>query len=399
MDAKDYIYDDTFWEWIEKHYGEDVDRLRFSSHGNEMLMDACLQIECRKRTARKLSKTLANKRFYFPNSLSAEQSSSDAMAEFHSTLIGRGARILDMTSGLGIDAMHLSKKAESVDACEMNGELSAALKFNCLQSGINNVRCINDDCIRYIESCLPDSYDSVFIDPARRDSSGSGIFALSQCKPDIVSALPTVFRIAPELIIKASPMIDITATIKELPGISRIIAAGNAKECKEIIAVCHRGHTAPPVISVSTEGYGCFDFTQIEEKSSECRILSSSPRGYLYEPFPAVMKAAPFNVLSKRYDIGKIAANTHLFVSPNHLEKFPGHCFLIKDVIPFDKNGIRKVKSEYDRLNITTRNFILPPDQLVKKLKIKEGGNLQLFAVTDHAKNKLMIITEPVKNN
>lgn len=398
MDVKDYIHNDSFWEWIKSHAGDDVYRLRYSSHGNEMLTDACLQIECRKRTAKKLNRTLADNRFYFPDSLSAEQCSSDALAEFHSSLVCDGTKILDMTAGLGIDVMHLSKKATLVDACEMNRHLSAALEFNCAQAGIKNVRCINTDSLEFIGQCAPDSYDVVFIDPARRASSGSRIYALAQCKPDIVSGLPAVMRIAPTLIIKASPMIDITSTIRELSGVSRIIAAGSTKECKEIIAICERGFTGAPVISVFTDGYGCFDFMQEDEKNSEIRISNPCPQNYLYEPFPAVMKAAPFNLLSRRYNVGKIAVNTHLYISQANIADFPGRSFLIKDVIPFDKNGIKKVKDEYRQLNIATRNFILPPDLLVKKLKIKEGGSLKLFAVTDSSRNKLMIIAEPTGN-
>lgn len=193
-------------------------------------------------------------------------------------------------------------------------------------------------------------------------------------------------------------MIDITSTIRELSGVSRIIAAGSTKDCKEIIAICERGFTGAPVISVFTDGYGCFDFMQEDEKNSEIRISNPCPQNYLYEPFPAVMKAAPFNLLSRRYNVGKIAVNTHLYISQGNIANFPGRSFLIKDVIPFDKNGIKKVKDEYRQLNIATRNFILPPDLLVKKLKIKEGGSLKLFAVTDSSRNKLMIIAEPTGN-
>ena len=393
MKTKPYLYEDSFWRWIEEHINDDVFRLRLSVHGNAMLEDACTQIECRRKTAKKLPQTLSAARFYFPNTLSAEQATSDTLAEFHTSLVDVGSRVLDMTAGLGIDAMHLANRALKVDACDINPQLASALGFNCRQRGISNVKARNCDSVAFIGECGADAYDVVFIDPARRASSGGRLYALSDCVPNVVASLPEIMRIAPHLIIKASPMLDFSRVKEELPGAIRLIAAGTESECKEVIAVCGRTATVDAVLSVFTAGHGLFSFTRREESEATPDYESPATGAILYEPYPAVMKAAPFRLLCERFGVKKISVSTHLYLSPVTVQGFPGKCYRINDVYPFDKKGIKALVSAYPVLNIAVRNFPLSADSLQTKLKIKTGGDLKMFAVTDNGGRRLMVVT------
>lgn len=394
METKQYLYDDAFWHWIEEHIYDDVFRLRLSVHGDTMLEDACTQIECRRKTAKKLPQTLSAARFYFPNTLSAEQATSDRLADFHATLVDDGSRVLDMTAGLGIDAMHLSDRATDIDACDINPELTAALEFNTLQAGITNIRACNYDSVKYIRGCEADKYDVVFIDPARRAMSGSRLYALSDCVPDVVASLPEIMRISPRLIVKASPMLDISRVHDELPGAFRLIAAGTATECKEVIAVCGRTAAVNPVITAFTTDHGQFCFTRVEESEATPDYKSPATGALLYEPYPAVMKAAPFRLLCERFEVKKVSVSTHLYISPAVIDEFPGKCYRIIDVFAFDKRGIKAIASAYPMLNIAVRNFPLSAEKLQAKLKIKTGGDLKMFGVTDYEGHRLMVVTQ-----
>lgn len=393
METKQYLEEDFFWQWIDEHINDDVFRLRLAVHGNAALEDACTQIECRRKTAKKLPQTLAAARFYFPNTLSAEQSTSDALAEFHASLVEPDSHVLDITAGLGIDAMHLSHRAASVDACDINPSLTAALDFNCRQARIENVKGLNCDSVEFIKACNADCYDVVFIDPARRASSGGRLYALADCVPDVVSALPDIMRVSPRLIVKASPMLDLSRVNEELTGVSHLIAAGTTAECKEVIAVCERTETSIPLISAFTAGYGQFSFTRTEESLAIPVYDTPKVGSLLLEPYPAVMKAAPFRLLSERFGIYKISVSTHLYLSPKVIADFPGKCYRIIDVFVFDKKGVKAIASAYPSLNIAVRNFPLSAEKLQAKLKIKTGGDLKMFAVTDNYNRKLMVVT------
>lgn len=298
-----------------------------------------------------------------------------------------------MTAGLGIDVMHMSYSAGSVDACDINPELISALGHNCAEAGIQNVRGLNVDSVEFIRGCAADSYDSIFIDPARRSSGGNRIYNLSDCAPDVTALLPEIMRVAPRLIIKASPMFDISRLTDELKCASRIIATGTTNECKEIMAVCGREIIEEPEISAFTVNYGLFSFTRSQERDATACYRKLKNGDYLLEPLPAIMKAAPFKLLCSRYNVYKVSANTHLYMSSERMDVFPGRNYRIIDIFDFDKKGIRSLTQTYSTLNIACRNFPLSPEKLAAKLKVKIGGDFKMFALTDMDGAKKMVVT------
>ena len=125
-------------------------------------------------------------------------------------------------------------------------------------------------------------------------------------------------------------------------------------------------------------------------------VSYSTPKdgAYLYEPYPAVMKAGGMKLLSATYDIGKLHPNTHLFTSEKKLASFPGEVFEIVKVLPFSKQTIKLISKEYPAINVATRNFPLSAPQLAAKLKIKEGGDRMIFGTTGHDGSRLLIVTK-----
>ena len=333
--------------------------------------------------------------FLFPTALSAEQCTSDILADFHASLIAPGCTMLDLTCGLGIDVYHAARRASEVTAVDMNPEITGAVRHNAAALGHDNITAVTADCREFIKS-TDKHYDIVFIDPARRGTNGERRYRLTDCSPDVTSMLDDIAAVADRLILKASPMLDITQVLRELPHTTDIYVTGTSTECKEIVAdvIFDNKHTSEPVIHVMTPMYD-FSFTQSEEASATPDYDLPVAGEYLYEPGAAVMKAAPFKLLSQRYGLKKLHPNTHLYHSAARIADFPGETWHIDRVADFSSHEIKTISRQYDRLNIATRNFDMPADTLRKKLKVKDGGAQRLIAATLADNSKAMLLLSP----
>jgi tRNA/tmRNA/rRNA uracil-C5-methylase (TrmA/RlmC/RlmD family) len=226
------------YKWIEEHQDEDASKLRLRYHKQmtDELDFAILQIECRRKASKKLPETLQNKHFIFPTTLSAEQCTSDLLSSFHATLIEDGVSMVDLTCGLGIDVYHFAQGAKSITAVERNLDIAQAVMYNAGILGFSNINVQNTDCCEFIRN-TEHHFDVAFIDPARRGNSGKRLFALSDCEPNVTAILDDIKEKCDKLIIKASPMLDISQVIRDLPGVTEIYAIGTPQECKEIVAI------------------------------------------------------------------------------------------------------------------------------------------------------------------
>ncbi|MBQ7042257.1 MAG: hypothetical protein IJN66_06075 [Muribaculaceae bacterium] len=389
------------YKWIEEHQDEDVSKLRLRYHKQmtEELDFAILQIECRRKASKKLSETLQNKQFVFPTTLSAEQCTSDLLSAFHATLIDDGIYMIDLTCGLGIDVYHFAQKAKSITAVERNPEIAQAVKYNAGILGFRNINVQNTDCCEFIKN-VESHFDVAFIDPARRGNSGKRLYALSDCEPDVIAILDDIKKKCDKLIIKVSPMLDISQIIRELPEITEIYAIGTTQECKEIVAVVDFKVKVEKVnvnsVTLSKEETIKFSFELNEEQNSSPIYVLPQEQGYLYEPYPAVMKVAPYKLLSSKYNVAKLHSNTHLYTSQDQISDFPGEIFKIEEIIPFSSKEIKKFSTQYSKINVATRNFIMSADDLRQKLKVKDGGEKRVFGCTISDGSRQLIIVSKV---
>lgn len=380
--------------WIALHEKEDTARLLLRHHGEPGVTQAVTQIECRKKAASKLPRLLENPAFMFPHTLSAEQCTSEALAEFHASLAGEGKEILDMTAGLGVDAMTMARN-NRITAIDITAEAAAALRHNAEILGLDKLTAICADSVTWLKE-NDKRFDVIFIDPARRSSSGGRVKALADCEPDVTRHLQNMLAKAPMIIIKASPMLDISGTIEELNRsaaseghVSALYAVGTPRECKEIVGIIRRGAPA---------GKGCIaaitilkDGTIVETKATDryTRPVGGAPEPgmWLYEPYPSVMK------LGNRIPIDnvqKLDPNTNLYISETLQNDFPGLAMKIERVEKFNDKNIREIGKTITEANIATRNFIISAPELAKRLKIKEGGEKKIYGA--RAAGKLVMI-------
>lgn len=399
-----------FYHWINEHLADDPAKLRLKFAGKTVegvdVAAAIVQIECRRRFGAKLAQTLTSfPDFYFPSTLAGEQSTSDLLATYHTSLVPEGLEVADMTAGLGIDVLHFAARASQVVAVERNAELTDALRFNAGGLHVDNLEIVNDDCRQFIERCVADGrrFGAVFIDPARRAADGSRVFALADCEPDVVQLLPSLKKICRLLVIKASPMLDITHTIGELsPAPLSVMAVGTATECKELLVLIDfeaEGDytTMIEAVTLTADGADTFAFTAESERSAEMPDAGKqlSEGDFIYEPSPCLMKTGAFKLLADRYHLNIFQPNTRIFHSSDRIEGFPGTIWRVVRIFPYASRIIKRFAREYPAVNVAVRNFGMSADALRGRLGVRDAGPLRLYGITDARNEKILVLTEP----
>lgn len=387
-------------QWIRQHQKDDTARLLLRYHGLDGIKQAVTQIECRQRCAGKIPTFLLNEAFMFPHALSAEQCTSERLAAYHASLMKKGSVVLDMTAGLGIDAMSIASAGCSVTAIERNTAAAAALLHNAKVMGLDNIQVVNDDSIDWLVKRPDSQFDCIFIDPARRDIHGGRVRALEDCEPDICKLLPTLLAVSDMVMIKASPMLDLDRTVTELNSavrtgsVKEILAVGTETECKEVLATVTResNFTEKGAVTILKDG------TTVVTKASSGvpRLLEGDPQPgmWLYEPYPSVMKLMN-RFVPTNDSFQKLDRDTNLYMSEKLSGEFPGIAMKIELVEDFNDRNMRKIGKECVTANVATRNFIISAPELVKRLRIKEGGKKRIYGTSINGRLKLIQTAPP----
>lgn len=398
--------DDKFYNWIDAHIGDNILSLRLSTHSkHDIDYDAAItQIECRRRFGSKLNRTLASApRFYFPSVLAGEQATSDLLAAWHASQIPEGLTVVDLTAGLGIDAFNLAQRAGKVTAVELDSARAEAISHNSALLGTDNIELVNTDCIEFINSCISRGrrFDIAFIDPARRAADGSRAYALSDCEPDVVALLPALERICRLLLVKASPMLDITHTINALPVKPIYIAAiGTPTECKELFfLIDFESQVSEPNIEAVTLTPSCaITFAFLRSKEDAAVMPQPTPRvksgDYIYEPYPAMMKVDSFKIIADTFSLNIFHPNTKLYYSSTAVDGFPGKRYKVVEVMPYASKIIKRFRSRYPAAEVAVRNFGIGADTLRTRLGVREAGPLRLYGLSDASEAKLLVLTQ-----
>ena len=320
------------------------------------------QVEGRERTADKLPTFAAIEDWWYPVRLSCEQCSSELTARYKTSLVS-GDQMVDLTAGYGVDTFFLSEQFEHTDYVEQNAELCRIAEHNFAGKPIT---IHNTTAEAFLASS--GQYDLIFADPARRDNHGGKVFKLADCTPNIVELLPSLLQHGKRLMLKLSPMLDISQAVKELSAVNwdiHVIAIKN--EVKEVLLLSE-GTGKITAIDLA-EPEKAFVFTKEEEQQADWRLEIGDWK-FLYEPSASILKAGAYKLVAQRYGLQKVDINTHLYASDQLVENFPGRVWQI------DESRESRAKSQ---ANVLCRNYPLTPEQLKKKLKIKDGGDVYVI--------------------
>lgn len=345
------------------------------------------QLEAKKKCKDKLPTWFSTPNIFYPNKLNIEQTSSEQTAGYKSSLV-EGKNLLDFTGGFGVDTYFFSKKIEAVFHCEINKQLSEIAQYNFKVLGRNNINCIPEDGIHYIQN-HPKKYDWIYIDPSRRNENIGKVFLLKDCLPNIPEHLSLLFDHTKKILIKVSPILDLVQGLEELSFVKEIHVVAVNNEVKELLYVLEKDYTKSvtvKTINLTRDDEMHFDFEHEHEKS--CIAEFSNPLTFLYEPNAAILKSGGFKTVGYHYQVKKLHAHSHLYTSENLVE-FPGRRFVIKEVLPYSKKTMKRMAQT--KANITTRNFPLSVAELRKKHKIKDGGDRYLFFTMNYDDSLLVL--------
>ncbi len=347
------------------------------------------QIISKKKCQQKLPTWFNTPQIYYPNKLNIEQTSSEITAKYKANLIN-GETLIDITGGFGVDCFAFSENFKEVTHCEINKELSKIVKHNYDKLKINDIETKAINGLEYLENNKK-KYDWIYADPSRRNDLKGKVFLLKDCLPNIPENLDLFFKYTNCILLKLSPILDITATINELKFIKEIHVIAINNEVKELLFLLEKNFISTIKINATNIKKGTIDFLN-SFANSNVKATYSLPQTYLYEPNSAILKAGLFNEVSHQLKIDKIHINSHLYTS-KVLVNFPGRSFKILDIIKYDKKKIKKLIPS-KKANITIRNFPETVVQIRKKTGLKEGGDSYLFFTTDLNNKHIVIFCE-----
>ncbi len=329
---------------------------------------------------------------YYPPKLNLEQCSHEAAARTKAARV-HGKILVDLTGGLGVDAYYLSKNVASLHYCEADPELAAIAAHNFRTLGADNIEVHTGDGLEILRTLLAEGLrpDWIYADPSRRHQRKGKVIRLEDYSPNIPANLEFLLDAAPNLLLKTSPMLDISAGCKALGPVKEVSMEDVNKEVKELLWWIQRGYegeTRRRVTANHKESTWVFEFTPSEEAAAECRF--SGPLKFLYEPTPALMKAGGYCLLGKRFMVPKLHAQTHLYTSGQAVD-FPGRRFIIRQVLPYKPGKLGIVKA-----NVSVRNFPESVATIRKRNKIQSGGDRYLFFVRTADESLQVLDCEPV---
>ena len=350
------------------------------------------QIEAKKRSEKKLPTWFYTPNVYYPNKLNIEQTSSEVAAEYKANLIS-GNSMIDLTGGFGVDCLYFSKRFKTVEHCEINKSLSKIATHNYKQLKIKNITTIPTDGIPYLLGS-DRVYDWIYIDPSRRHDSKGKVFFLKDCLPNVPEHLDLLFKHSKNILIKTSPLLDLSIGTDELKHIKTIHVIAINNEVKELLWELdnqYEGEIIIETVNIKKEKKDFFRTSINKEAIAESKY--HYPCFYLYEPNSAILKGGAFNSISEQLSIFKLHKHSHLYTH-NTLIDFPGRRFKVEQIIPYTKKEMRK--AAISKANITTRNFPETVQQIRKKHKIKDGGDTYLFFTTFKDGSKNIIVAKAV---
>ena len=385
-----------FKDFILAHDGEDVASLalrRKSLSGDVPDWDLALStLQARSKLRHKVPEWYSIPSLHYPKALSAEQCSSTETARYKASLVS--GKVADLTGGLGVDAWAFSKVAKEVMYNEMDEGLCRAAEHNFRELGVGNVvienHLVEPGKVKEILGGFEP--DVVFLDPARRGEGGRKVFRLEDCSPNVLELLPELYDACPNLMLKLSPMADITLVCKQLPGVREVHVVATGGECKELLLLLEKGYTG----DYSTFIYDSGALLKIPDQvRNDMHTTSIQEVAWLFEPGKALMKAGAFD-LPCEYGLSKLGRHTHLYVSqePVAEEIAPfGKCFEIVEALPLSGKTIKEAGKRYPKADVSARNIPITSEELAKRLGVKPGdGTLHIFGTQSDSEGKLLII-------
>jgi 16S rRNA G966 N2-methylase RsmD len=373
-------------KYIREHRFDDVRKLALQESpftGSIINIPwALTQIEGRQIAENKIPSWFQSDKIIYPSHLALEQCSSEQTACYKAGLLS-GTSFVDLTGGFGVDFAYISKKFKETYYVEKQKELCEIAAFNFTVLGLASARIIHADATGYLKKMPP--VDAIFIDPGRRSNSGKKTFRIEEAEPDLSIIQDLFIEKAGAVLIKLSPMLDISQALKLIKNVAEVHVVSLENECKELLFILKKDFTSEPLITCvnisNKRNQPEISFLQSQEKERKI-CYTAEIEQYVYEPNASLLKAGFYKGLTGLYPLRKFHPDSHLYTSEKMIPDFPGRIFRTEAYASFNKKELKSFLHETDKASVAVRNFPLSVAGLRKKLKLKEGGDIYIFATT-----------------
>lgn len=391
----------TTSEFIHQYRNDDVRQLAFlaSKYPEVDAVFALDQIRGWQIAQTKLPRWAAVDGLQYPPHISMEQCSSEPTADYKAAVARRlaseslrtneKALFVDITGGFGVDFSYIASALDiKAVYVERNEVLCNLARHNFPLLGLDKAEVVCGDGEEYAKKL--EKASMVYIDPARRDEHGARTYGIEDCTPNILELLPMLMQKTDYVVVKLSPMLDWHSAVAAVDGcldgsscVTEVHIVSLANECKELLMVVAHGKQKLNVVCVNGNQQFAYcpddDVAPVSYSDSEADAIVGC---YLFEPNASIMKAGCFQALAAKYGVSGVGRNSHLFVSKTDVAEFPGRRFVVEAMSTMNKKELKRTLANITKANITTRNFPLSVAELRKRLKLKDGGDVYLFATT-----------------
>jgi 16S rRNA G966 N2-methylase RsmD len=385
--------------YIEEHVDADIKTLSLKGFPFSDIPHSILasQISGKKTAKIKFPSWFSQRNIIYPKKLNLEQTSSEATAVFKASLFS-GKKMVDLTGGWGVDTYGFSQRFQKVFYCEQNRDLRdmASHNFQTLQA--DNIQVTDLDAWSWLLQ-TQETVDLIYLDPSRRSGSGKKVYRLQDCEPDVKAWKDVLLSKSENVLVKTSPLLDISQTIADLGNVKNVWVVSVNREVKELLFHLQKHFLEEPTLhACDTEDSHTDAFSLLISEESAVNVSYALPQTYLYEPFPGIMKSGSFKVFANRYGLQKLHPNSHLYTSQNLVKGLPARSFQIEDVHPFQKKYVKNTWTQ-QACHITVRNFKMTVAEIRKQFKIKDGGDVYLFFTTDKNQKAIILNCSKIEPN
>ncbi|WP_241684886.1 class I SAM-dependent methyltransferase [Cyclobacterium xiamenense] len=375
-------YTAELMQFVHDHLNEDPAQLLLKQKeipGLD-LKAAAAQIALRQKARQKLPSWFVHPHLIFPPALSVEQCSSERTARYKASLV-QGTTLLDLTGGFGVDTVYLGENSKRVTYVERQEELVALARRN-LPHFLNSQHCtfVKQDALEFLRE-TPETYDLLYVDPARRGMGNQKLHRLRDLEPDLVRNWDLLQQKARVIMVKASPMLDISEACRELSGITQVHVLGVKNEVRELLLLADGSGKPLRIVAVEMREGETFSFSFSPEEEALACPTFAYPGKYLIIPYAALLKAGAFKSFSVAQGLAKLHPHTHVYTTDQLPEAVPGRVFEVMEQIRLDKKVLKKRYPE-GKVHVISKNHPLKAEAFKKKFRLRDGGTEFLIAAT-----------------
>lgn len=350
------------------------------------------QIASRRKAKTKLPTWYKTSGIIFPPGINVEQTSSEITAGFKYEVLkdimdSAIESAVDLTGGFGTDSYFLSQLFSKVDYVDLDETLVEIARHNHRTLTAVNILHHQSTAENFLEE-MDYSPDLIFIDPSRRTKNRK-VISFAASEPKVIELQSRIFQKSKHLLIKASPLLDIKLGIKELKFVKYVFVVAVSNEVKELLFFAERDFSGEPHIrTINIIGHAREEFCFHYSEEAGVEPVFHDPQTWLYEPNAAILKAGAFKLLTGKFQFAKIHPSTHFYTSDSLVSDFPGRIFKLGPSLKMDPRDLVKVFPN-GKANVITRNFPMTAEDLKRKSKLKDGGELYLLAFSGRTKKHL----------